>query len=730
MYLLPLRRGDVIIRRDYAEFQSSIPLSWRVDSSHPVDTEDWATADSFPADADVRSSGLELDLDRAWALTRSLSPRDVVRVASIVAHDGTIANDYDRELSVLGRAPSTPWAMYLSGDRQRYDFLAFDLDVSRGNAVRDAGRLSLWLDELRIDHLITESGPTGGRHVWIALDEPTDAAVVRELALLARDLLPSLDVTPLLNPIRGCVRPPGAVHRFGGVSRPLGALSSLLTQRADAESIDDLRAFLLDSGAELPAPTPPVRHGVTATADGHPYVPGDRRDLSPKVLEQLSAPMMSREDASARLVSVLAAMANAHWQFSDLAPYLQSSPAFEHVRTERVRASRVPRTAKRSRAVLEYAWRYAVEYVAANPAAATDDVDGAGYLSRLTDTVQAVQALQERADTMPGLWGADRASQGARARRGTYSRRAVLDALCLFMVQAASATIEADCRRLALHIGYGKTTTADALRELATPLVEGDPESAWIVRVGEAEGKRGRRYRLSERFSTGNRVPNRTLSSHIPPSSPLPLRDRWFRELGSRLEILNEDVFAAPHSLGRHAGNVYRHLLELPVDVPLTIDGEGNVLQDLTSIRFSEGTDVAALAHRTGLSRAQVRLELDKLVRVWLAVPLAAGWARPPKNQSGMRVLALHLDVDGYLEDRATRYRYERERWDQWLNQVTWIHQTDPNGRRRPARPDSTAVPLFESATLRGRDPKYPRKPDGSWDHSAALRLIAARSAA
>lgn len=44
--------------------------------------------------------------------------------------------------------------MYLSGDREQYDYLTFDLDAGHGNAVRDADRLSLWLDELRIDHLI------------------------------------------------------------------------------------------------------------------------------------------------------------------------------------------------------------------------------------------------------------------------------------------------------------------------------------------------------------------------------------------------------------------------------------------------------------------------------------------------------------------------------------------------------------------------------------------------
>lgn len=35
------------------------------------------------------------------------------------------------------------------------------------------------------------------------------------------------------------------------------------------------------------------------------------------------------------------------------------------------------------------------------------------------------------------------------------------------MVQAASTTVEADCRRLAMHVGYGRTTVSKALRDLA-----------------------------------------------------------------------------------------------------------------------------------------------------------------------------------------------------------------------------------------------------------------------
>lgn len=704
---------DTIITPHSADFQADTDATRRAVSSA------WGT-DTL-ADA-----GLDLDSATAWTLTRALSPRDVVRVASIVASDGTIANDYDRELSISDAAPSTPWAMYLSGDRERYDYLTFDLDSGHGNAIRDAGRLSLWLDELRIDHLVTESGPTGGRHIWIALEEPTDAGMVKEISQLAKSLLTSLDVRPLQNPKTGCVRPPGAVHRYGGISRPLGALSSFLNQRLDLEGVEAMRAFFLDIGAELPAPMTSLAHGLATSSDAQPYVPGDRRELSEKVAALLAAPVAFNEDASLRLATVLAGMANANWQYSDLAPYASSSPAFEHVRTVRRRETRSPRTAKQSSDVLARAWRHAVEYVASHPAtAAPVDVDGTGYLPRLEHVTSAIQALQERANAMPGLWGADRASQAARARRGTYSRRAVLDALCLFMVQSASTTVEADCRRLALHTGYGKTTTAEALRELTAPLVDGDAESAWIVAEGHPERGRGQRYRLSKRFSTEDHLTNRTQALHGPPPSALAHRDRIIRELGSRLEILNQDVFAAPHSLGRHAGNVYRHLTEISGDLPLSVDNVGNVNIEHAEMIGESGTDVAALSHRTGLSFAQVRAELAKLERVWLAVPLSAGWARPPMKN--MHIVAMHLDVAGYLEDRGRRYQYERERWGLWLNEVDELSK---RRRRRGPRPDPTSVPLFEDSPARARKPRYPRKLDGSWDHSTALRIIAARHAA
>ena len=140
--------------------------------------------------------------EAAWTLTRELSPREHVRVAALDHDHSSYGNAYSSTAAIAGDRPTGPWAMYLA-DGRGYLYLCFDLDASKGNAAHDAGRLSLWLDELNIEHLVTVSGPSGGRHVWIALEEATDPQLIRELADLAGSLLPSLDKSPLSNPDTG-----------------------------------------------------------------------------------------------------------------------------------------------------------------------------------------------------------------------------------------------------------------------------------------------------------------------------------------------------------------------------------------------------------------------------------------------------------------------------------------------------------------------------------------------
>lgn len=634
----------------------------------------------------------DLDPATAWALTRALTPRDQVRAAARLA-SGEILNEYDHQWSVNDLPPHTPWAMYLAGEDRRYVYLCFDFDSSRGNAPYDAGRLSHWLDELNIAHLVCISGPTGGRHVWIGLADSVDADIVRTLALLTAQMLPSLDPTPLTNAHTGCVRPPGAPHRLGGASTPQGPLSTLTSCSVPADAVTDLTAFLLDAGAELPTPTLGLLRGMTVDADGHPYIAGPKRPLTPRVAAMLAAP--PAEDTSYTLAAVLAGCAHSRWRHTDVLAIIDQ-PAFEHVRSLRGRAgTRIDRSERGRIRTLDAAWNSAVRYVAANPLNGTGD--DADFLARSHTALRAVERAQERADAMPGLWGADRASSAARRSTGTHSTRAVLDALCLYIAQSAQLVIEADIRRLSADTGYGRTTVHTALRALTRPLVDDDPETAWIVRVGEPEAPHGQRYRLSQKFSPDPEDRNRTQVLARPaPHRHLLSRTYWLTHLTHELKPLTHDTFAAPRSLGRTAGLVFKHLA-----------------LDATST-------IADLTHRTGLDAARVRATLHRLRHHRLARRGAAGWSRG--DDTALDRTAETLDVAGYLEERRTRYGAERGRWEWWTAELTWMRK--PNKKRRGRRA-ATGVALF-AQNDRPDYARYPRGPDGRGNHREALNLVRA----
>ena len=235
-----------------------------------------------------------------------------MRVAALEYDHGDYSNAYSSTAPITGDRPAGPWAMYLA-DGRGYLYLCFDLDASKGNAAHDAGRLSLWLDELNIEHLVTVSGPSGGRHVWIALDEATDPQLIRELADLAGSLLPSLDKSPLSNPETGCVRPPGAPHRHGGNSTiARGTIATLQRASTTVDELAALREFLVDAGAEIPTAPVSIVRGMARDDDGHPYLVGKRRDPSARIRALLVDD--AADDSSTTQAAVLAGLARARWR--------------------------------------------------------------------------------------------------------------------------------------------------------------------------------------------------------------------------------------------------------------------------------------------------------------------------------------------------------------------------------------------------------------------------------
>lgn len=607
--------------------------------------------------------------EQAWELTRQLSPRGTVRVASTDA-GGHPTNEYTFTHRLNEVVPDGPWAINLAGTDGLYRFLCFDLDAKAGNAAYDASKLGHWLDDLNIPFVTCQSGPAGGRHVWLALDHRAPAAAVKTLGQLAQQLLPSLDRAPLSNPASGCARPPGAPHRAGGYSTPLSSLAPLLRRGTTAQHLAELQAFLLDAGATLAPPPVSLMKGMGSDPDGHPHLVGPTRPVSARVralMNQGGGP-----DASRTLAVVLAGCARARWRFTDLTALLPTSPALDHARSAAVPDGRRERTERDALAVLGAEWSRAVYFVAANPAAEQGDDDT--FSARAATVCAVVQTIQAKAAASPGLWVARRA------------RRAVLDAICLYMVQAVRLDVEADARRLAAETGYGRESCRLALHWLVS--------TGWLDPARAAAGVRGAAYRPSEAFSTEEKTPEWAQAA-TRPHTPPDLRSWWIQELGWKLFTLAQDCFAAPRSLGRNAGVVYQLLPE------------------------ESTAPTSHLAFTLGRDATSVRRELLRLHAAGLVEHVPDGWFR---TGTSPHEVAVRLGVNGHLAKRAERYDLERQVWAWWQAEYQWMKKP---WRERRRRPHATSLELHAV----GRSPgvRYPRGPDGRADHRAARTLVSAQ---
>lgn len=601
------------------------------------------------------------------------------------------SNTYSSTAAIAGDRPAGPWAMNLA-DHRGYLFVCFDLDAKAGNAAHDAGRLSLWLDELNIEHLVTVSGPSGGRHVWIALDEATDPQLIRELADLAGSLLPSLDKSPLSNPDTGCVRPPGAPHRDGGSSTiARGSIGTLHRATTTVDELALLRAFLVDAGAAMPSAPVSIIRGMARDEHGHPHLVGRRRDPSARIRALLTGP--SAADSSITQAAALAGLARARWHFSDVAALLDHSPALEHARSRPTAGGRAAVPAHVAQRRLAADWERTVYYVAANPIAG--DNHDEDFQARAIVVTGAVRAAESRAQVMPGLWGMDGLSRAARNARGRYSHRAVLRAVCLYLVQAARSVVEVDVRRLAQDTGYGREACRLALLALSAPEDPQDAESGWLVRVDAAEGVHGATYRLSEQFSTATEDRKWSQAATRPsPTAGTAARTWWINELSGSLQLLAHDTFAAPRSLGRAAGRTYA---ALSPDV---------------------SRSPAELSALSGVSSRETRRALHRLAWYSLSSRTSSTeWNRPDDDRRDQ--VAQLLEVDGYLEARTARYDVERGMWAWWQAELTWMRR--PHKRRRGRRAP-TGVALFDQNDR--PYPRYPRRGSGRMDHPTAAALV------
>ncbi len=606
-----------------------------------------------------------------WALTTRISPRRVVRAAAVDT-DGQPLNSYPLVHPITGARPWTPWAVHLADPTGRFRLLCADLDAktSAEATAADASRLAGLLTELGIEHLVCASGPTGGQHVWLGLQAPLDAETVSALAHLLKALLPTLDIAPLVNPTSGCVRPPGAPHRLGGSSRVIAGSVTALTEPAVAT--DQIRALMVRLAAHVQNSTRiaqlPRRRRV-ADVDGQPFLPGPKRALSESCRALLEATPTG--DLSAVLWRILCGAAAARWRYSDVAA-LADAPGLEHARTLRDGLTRRPRPARGPAspvAVLRRQWSRAVQAMAdlapGEPHQGTD----ATFDSRAETITALVRTVQLCADAAPVRWG--------RSRAGLAQRR-ILDALCLFHLQAVRADeVEADIRRLALTCGLDRETARRSLLALTA--------DGWIARTHPSAGRRGARWTIDAGGGIHTRV-CKTLSQADPrpAGTGAALRLLLLGELGRRLSDAAHDAFAPQRGLDIEAGGLFARLRH-PTNTVLASRVMGWTLDH--TMHVLAGLAASGLVHR----------EQD----CWRQTTPAL-----------LDQVAEELGTAGRGHARAVGYALERSAWAWWRAEMT---------RKSAMRGRSGGGRNAARGSVRGRSwPAHPRRRDGRADFAAA----------
>jgi hypothetical protein len=145
--------------------------------------------------------------------------------------------------------PERPAAVMIHAADGSVSTLCIDLDTSKalkGVVESDAARLRKLLAEANVG-FVEDFSPSGGRHIYIPLQQRLTAAEARELIEALGLLAASLDPSPHQNITDGCIRVPGSAHKTGGhqtLITPLSQAYAILRVRNSPRTISALRAAL------------------------------------------------------------------------------------------------------------------------------------------------------------------------------------------------------------------------------------------------------------------------------------------------------------------------------------------------------------------------------------------------------------------------------------------------------------------------------------------------------
>jgi hypothetical protein len=656
-------------------------------------------------------------------------------------------NSYPLIYPVGPVAPLTPWAMNLADEQGTFWLLCFDFDGKDNQGTVDAelmeraadqcDALARVLDELGIAYVVCESSGTGGRHLWIAINDGATPEQIQNISSPASVAYNRLDFGMLNNPATGSARPPGSPHRDGSFSRILtGSVAALAFPTNTAADLARLAEVLEERKPAL------VQHDGPPSGPVDPeYVAQQQHALpSSRSISAAGAAHMATinggADPSWTGFMCLLSAAAAGWTFADVERAALTAPGLEHYRTRRAdadsgtsttsrstarTAKRRPRSSSDTHARLERQWRAAEKRVALHrPVAAQTSTHEPDDLVELSTIVSTVADLLERFEVSPGKWGQSESAS---------NRQTILRAVMYLTLRTGKVTVAAGTRALGLMTGLGRTTACVALPALA--------KAGYLERVTVSENGNAAEWRLISTLSTGSRtVRSQPLSTARPPAGPINIahlfntRALLLARLENELTDQRHDVFTRP-ALGHLAGKLYALFAQ---HVSLTVETAAHCLG--VSLRHTT-TIVSRLTHHklivghTASRESQTSASSTHCASRTKSknTNSVQSWARATsptrKKHIDIRDRAARiLGVDGLLRDRAARYQVEQEVWAWWQAELA-VMLSSP--RNRPRRPHVTARSLISSTKPGERNwPRYPRDDNNLAEHRVARRLVAA----
>ncbi|WP_245702896.1 hypothetical protein [Arthrobacter subterraneus] len=515
--------------------------------------------------------------------------------------------------------PAAPAAVLIHDVDGSVRTLCLDLDTSKARKAvvdDDAARLTRMLTEAGLSY-VEDRSPSGGRHVYVPLQEPITAAEARELVEALMFRAPSLDPGPHQNVTDGCIRVPGSLHKRGGhqmLITPLSDAHAVLTRRNPATRLARLRADLAPELLRLQQAKQRTKARVQAASTLQQAPPSDgqpvRTDSPLRAVARTGLYDTTRyaSDSEARM-AVLNHFAACKWTVEQVRAGLTGQyaglAALYGDKTERL---------------LPIEWAKAQAWTTAKP---TSQKGGRTY-ARINDTSPteltggsanpSTHAIHQLVNDIENVVYAVLDHRCKTYGRAGLSLRLLLRAVLAYMRTTQNNLLDVGCRTFAVALGKDHATIARLL-----PVLEQASEGI-LTRIQRGRGRNA---------------------------------DTYLVQLPQRFEQLARDLTWRQGKI--HAIRpVFRVLGDVAA---LTYEAIERGRRSPTTAEIIQSTGIS----RTATTDALTRMETLRMIRRhhgrWEIVAT-----------TGLQELADRLGATEDRQEQITQYRKERAAWHAWLD--------------------------------------------------------------